>query len=87
LPDGLIRDADGWRNAADIRAYIEAARQAIGDQAGAQAFEAWPRWALAEADKLDPLISGTAGRMSLDSMSCRAPIALERPCGTVGWWG
>jgi hypothetical protein len=35
LPDGLIRDADAWRNAADIRAYIEAARQAIGDQAGA----------------------------------------------------
>jgi hypothetical protein len=27
-----------------------------------------PRWGFAEADKLDPLVSGAAGRMSLDSM-------------------
>jgi hypothetical protein len=66
--DGLLRDADAWRNAANIRAYIEAARQAIGDQAGAHELEAWSRWALAQADTLDPLVSGAAGRISPDTM-------------------
>jgi len=57
--DALCRDADGWRNAANIRIYVAAARQALVRTVDPQAVEIWSQWALSEADKLDPLTSGS----------------------------
>jgi hypothetical protein len=53
--DALLADAAAWRAAADIRLYVEAVRAASNS---AEVFEAWSAWALAEADKLDPIASG-----------------------------
>ncbi len=43
----LVEQAAKWRQAQDIRAYVEAARL--------RADEAWASWALAVADSIDPL--------------------------------
>lgn len=58
--NALLRDAARWRKAADIRAYVQAVRAALRDPSEIGAFEAWSAWALAEADRLDPLASGRA---------------------------
>jgi len=55
--DALRRDARAWREAADIRAYVEAVRKAA-DAPGTT--DAWARWALLEADRIDPIVSGRA---------------------------
>jgi hypothetical protein len=54
--DGLLHDAGAWRDAANIRAYVEAAQGLFdGDPT---AFEEWAKWALAEADRIDPMVAG-----------------------------
>jgi hypothetical protein len=54
--DGLLRDAGAWRDAANIRTYVDAARQSAGRNVAA--FDDWAQWALAEADRIDPMVSG-----------------------------
>ena len=60
----LVEEAAAWRKAADIRAYVEAARFAVqsGDSNVEPAkLESWAVWTLAQADQLDPLVfSGIA---------------------------
>ena len=56
--DALRRDANNWRDAANIRIYVAAAREALGGIADHQTIESWSQWALAEADKLDPITAG-----------------------------
>ena len=56
--DALCSDANNWRNAANIRIYVAAVREALGEIADHQMLESWSQWALAEADKLDPIASG-----------------------------
>ncbi|ESX29450.1 MULTISPECIES: hypothetical protein [unclassified Mesorhizobium] len=49
------------RQAEDIRALVERVRRAIDDGSAdidASALDAWQRWALAEADRIDPVRSG-----------------------------
>lgn len=61
-----LRDqASNWRAANDIRALVAAAR-AKGDNTD---LEAWTSWALAEADRMDPLISGALERASRELIS------------------
>ena len=57
----LLADAAALRQACDIRAYVQAVRQinetsrnSIGDDA----FTEWEQWALAQADRIDPVASG-----------------------------
>jgi hypothetical protein len=57
--DKLRRDAHAWHEAKAIRAYVEAVRKA-SDLTDATACEAWARWAMLEADRLDPIGSGRA---------------------------
>jgi hypothetical protein len=58
--DTLIRDAVSWRTANTIRSYIEARRNALAcASADSSELETWVNWALAAADELDPLVSGT----------------------------
>lgn len=53
----LRRDARAWREAADIRACVEAVSKAAN---APETTEAWARWALLEAERFDPIVSGRA---------------------------
>ncbi|MDX1245413.1 hypothetical protein GOL91_03595 [Sinorhizobium medicae] len=58
--DHLLSDAKAFRQAADIRAYIESVRQASAgaqDSISADELEDWASWALAQADRIDPVLS------------------------------
>jgi hypothetical protein len=46
----LIDDAEQWRRAEILRAYVRAASEAL------EVKEDWKTWALAAADELDPLV-------------------------------
>ena len=54
--DALLADARAWRDADLIRAYVGAVKTNV--VAGEPALNAWVRWALTEADRLDPVASG-----------------------------
>lgn len=49
--DALWREVAAWRKAEDLRAYVRAA------QAMNHARDAWAKWALGEADLVDPILS------------------------------
>lgn len=56
----LLRRVSAWRQAAEIRAYVQAVRTAAEtarrdiDEAH---LEEWASWALTQADRLDPLLA------------------------------
>jgi hypothetical protein len=56
--DALLADAIAWREADTLRAYVAAARRTSADGADIPRFEEWAQWALAAADRLDPISSG-----------------------------
>ena len=59
--DRLLNEASALRQAAEIRAYVEAVRAAnaaASDPLPPEKIEAWATWALAEADRIDPIRSG-----------------------------
>lgn len=58
LIDGLLRDADNHRRANDIRDYVAAVCARAGARVGVE-LETWSKWALDQADKLDPIASGS----------------------------
>jgi hypothetical protein len=55
----LLNDAANWRRAADLRAYVEAVRQAHAspDPDRVKQLERWAAWVSAEADRIDPIQS------------------------------
>ena len=55
--DALIRDAESWHTANTIRSYVEAVRNSNAGQIDSPKLETWSSWALAEADKVDPIVS------------------------------
>jgi hypothetical protein len=58
--DNLLRNAEAWRTARNLRRYIRAVMETTSEYGDSQQLEAWSLWALAEADKLDPLVSKRA---------------------------
>jgi hypothetical protein len=57
----LHKSGELLRQAQDIRALVERMRSAMGAarlEVEPEALNAWERWALTEADKLDPMLSG-----------------------------
>jgi len=59
--DRLLDEAATLRRATDIRAYVHAVRQAAageGMNTPAEQVERWAQWALAEADRIDPVRNG-----------------------------
>ena len=59
--DRLLHEAAALRRASDIRAYVHAVRQAAageGMNTPAEEIERWAHWALAEADRIDPVKTG-----------------------------
>ena len=55
----LLRDAAAFQQAGAIRGYVEAIRstQAPDTTSVTEEFEQWSRWALAQADRIDPAVS------------------------------
>lgn len=54
----LLHEASSWRRARDIRDYVatvQAAAVGLGPERDAGKVSAWVAWALAEADRVDPL--------------------------------
>lgn len=69
--EDLLGDAVAFRRARDIRAYVEEARAANADApepVAAQDMVSWARWALAQADRIDPVRTG-AFRLGRDGQS------------------
>lgn len=59
--DRLLEEAATLRRATDIRTYVHAVRQAArgeGMNTPAEEVERWAQWALAEADRIDPVRNG-----------------------------
>ena len=58
--NGLLRDAAAFQQAGEIRKYIEAIRQTLSldESHSIEEFEGWSRWALTQADRIDPAIKG-----------------------------
>ena len=55
--DLLLSQAQAWRQADDIRAFVMAVTNAPA--ASANSLEPWRTWALREADCIDPLMNGS----------------------------
>lgn len=58
--DRLLDEAASLRRATDIRAYVDAVKTAVASKiplGAPDAMERWSKWALAEADRIDPVKS------------------------------
>jgi hypothetical protein len=58
--DRLLGEAVAFRQATDIRAYVELVRQASqtsSEPVDGQELELWAAWAIAQADRIDPVRS------------------------------
>lgn len=56
----LLGEAASFRQASDIRAYVDSARQAnaiSSDPVSEEKLSAWAQWALAQANRIDPVLS------------------------------
>ena len=51
----LVGDCEGWRRAADIRAFVAAVEAGPLASKDVETFAGWKLWALAHADRIDPL--------------------------------
>lgn len=68
--EGLLEDAVAFRRARDIRAYVEEARAAnlnAPEPTSSQDMDAWSGWALAQANRIDPVITGALRRRRDDA--------------------
>jgi hypothetical protein len=58
--DRLLKDAAAFQQAKEIRKYVEALRsmRASNELSSPEEFDQWSAWALTQADRIDPAISG-----------------------------
>jgi hypothetical protein len=65
--DQLLSQAAAWRQASEVRAYVKAfiESRSAGNTGDTQAVEVWAQWALAEADRIDPLLQAGPGATSV----------------------
>jgi hypothetical protein len=86
----LLRDAAAFQQAGEIRKYVEVIRLAMARDSSSSMdeVEQWSKWALAQADRIDPAIGravleGHAGRGCNLVICERAefPIAVSRRRG------
>lgn len=55
----LLRDAEAFQQAGEIRKYVEVIRLAMPrDSSSMDEVEQWSKWALAQADRIDPAVGG-----------------------------
>lgn len=62
----LIGHCKDWRRAADIRAFVAAVEASLLARKDAEAFAKWKLWALAHADRIDPLHDGNLFDQGVD---------------------
>jgi hypothetical protein len=65
----LLAQARSLREAEEIRAYVSAVRQrqaGLDDSLSATGFQRWADWALGQADRIDPVLSGSFGTVQDD---------------------
>jgi hypothetical protein len=58
----LLAQARSLREAEEIRAYVSAVRErqaSLDDPLSATGFQQWTEWALSQADRIDPVLSGS----------------------------
>lgn len=58
--DRLLSEAESLRQAMDIRTYVAAAQAIIANETAevsAEEMQIWSKWALAQADRMDPVRS------------------------------
>jgi hypothetical protein len=98
--DRLLGEAAAFRQANDIRAYVETVRSANATAApvSPKEFDAWATWALAQADRIDPVrskrflvgvVDDTDSSRENDSRSSRRPslAAVRVEVSTMLSWG
>jgi 23S rRNA pseudoU1915 N3-methylase RlmH len=56
----LLRDAAAFQQAGEIRKYVEVIRSAMARDSSSfmEELEQWSKWALAQADRIDPAVGG-----------------------------
>lgn len=56
----LLKEAENWRRAADLRSFVEIVRKESQANASlaVETLERWSTWVLAIADRLDPIRAG-----------------------------
>lgn len=77
----LLGDAAAFRKATDIRAYVAAALAVSTADTDPAAIELWRRWALAQADRIDPVVNRSFVALSADLLGSE-PI--PEAAGPVG---
>lgn len=55
---GVLREAENWRRAADLRAFVDAVRGKLGESGGTKGLEQWAAWVVELADRIDPIRAG-----------------------------
>jgi hypothetical protein len=76
--DRLLADASSLRQAGDIRAYVQEVRNLCTGNAQSVSeneLGVWERWALAQADQLDPVVSGRFRESMVDPPELVAKVA------------
>jgi hypothetical protein len=63
--EGLVEQARLFRVAKDIREYVDDVRTAYGT-VDPEMLAEWAKWALAEADRIDPVLTGAFLRYSAE---------------------
>ena len=61
----LLKEAENWRRAADLRALVETVRgeSRTSESSAAETLERWAAWVLALADRIDPIRAGRIPRV------------------------
>jgi hypothetical protein len=65
----LLAQAKALREAQEIRAYVSAVRDGQGrldDRLSEAGFQDWADWALSQADRIDPVLSGSFRTVHVD---------------------
>jgi len=66
----LLKEAENWRRAADLRALVETVRvqRQMSDPAATETLERWAAWVLALADRIDPIKAGRIPRIPSEAL-------------------
>lgn len=78
----LVVDTSAWRQAADIRGYVESVRKKFDTQHDWSAhsqLQVWLAWAIAEADRIDPLTKSLTALIEYAPQRSNEEDSLEGP--------
>jgi hypothetical protein len=75
--DALVNDARAWQDAALIRQYVAAVLSTNQNAENSEVLGSWSNWALAEAQRIDPLTSGRAEKYAAETTEADVGPGLE----------